>query len=44
MSHSEKIHIEKSYGNGSNIKTFTGKTDINKLEGNNLTAKDKAPK
>ena len=44
MSHSENIQAEKSYGNGFDIKTFIRKTDIKKLDGNNLLAKDKALK
>ena len=44
MSHSEKIWPEKSCGNGSDIKPFTGKTDVKKFDGNNLMAKDKALK
>ena len=44
MSYSKNTHAEKSYGNGSNIKTFTGKTDVKKLDGNNLMSKDKALK
>ena len=35
----QNIQAEKSYGNGSDIKTFTGKTDIKKLDGDNLMAK-----
>ena len=44
MSHSEYIQAEKSYGNESDIRAFTGKTDAKKLDGNNLMAKDKAQK
>ena len=44
MSHSKNIQAEKSYGNGSNIKTFTGKTNDKKLDGNKLMATDKALK
>ena len=34
--------FEKSYGNGSDIEAFTGKSDIKKLDGNILMTKDKA--
>ena len=44
MSHSKKNQVQKSYGNGSDIKKLIGKTDIKKLDGNNLKAKDKALK
>ena len=44
ISHSKNIPAEKSYDNGSDVKTFTGKTEIKKLDGNNLMAKDKALK
>ena len=44
MSHSKNIQIEKSYDAQSDIKTFTGKTDIKKLDGNNLIAKYQALK
>ena len=40
MSHSKNIHVEKSYGSGSDIETFIGKTDVRKLESNNLMAKN----
>ena len=40
MSHSKNLQARKSYGNGSGIKTFIGKTDIEKLDGNNLMAND----
>ena len=43
MSHSKNIQAVKSYRNGSDIKTFTGKTDIIRLDGNNLIANVKAP-
>ena len=42
--HSMNIQAEKSYGNGFNIKIFTGETNIKKLNGKNLMAKDKALK
>ena len=44
MSHSKNIQAEKSYGNVSDIKKFTGKTDIEKFDDKNLMAKDKALK
>ena len=44
MPHSKVIQAENSYGNGTDIKTFTGKTDIKKLDGNNLMAEDEALK
>ena len=43
MSHSKNIHAEKSYGYGSDIRTFT-KTDVKRLDGNNLMSEDKALK
>ena len=44
MSHSKNIQAESSYGNGSDIKKFSGRTDIEKSNGNNLIAKYKALK
>ena len=44
MSHSKNTQPEKSYGSGSDIKMFTGKTYIKKLDDNSLMAKDKALK
>ena len=44
MYHSKNIQAEKYYGNVSDIKTFTGKTDIKKLDVNSRMAKDKALK
>ena len=44
ISHSKNIQAEKSYGKGSDIKTFTRKTDIKKLDGNNLMKKYKTLK
>ena len=40
-SHSKNIQVEKSWGKGSYIKKVTGKSDIKKLDGNNLMTKDK---
>ena len=40
MSHSKNTQAEKSYGSGSDIENFSGKTDIKKVDGNNLMAKD----
>ena len=44
VSRSKNILPENSYANGSDIERFTGKTDIKKLDGNNLIAKGKALK
>ena len=44
MSHSKNNEAEKSYDNGSVIETFTGKTNIKKLNGNNLMEKKKTLK
>ena len=44
MSHSKNIQTGKSYGNGCDIKTFTGNTYIKKFHGNILIAKDEALK
>ena len=44
MSHIKNTQPEKSYGSGSDIKMFTGKTYIKKLDDNSLMAKDKALK
>ena len=44
MSDNKYIQAEKSYGNGSDIKMFTRRIDIKKVDGNNLMAKDKALK
>ena len=44
MSHNKNIQAEKSYGNGSIIKTFTGKTNIKKIDCNTPMEEDKALK
>ena len=44
MCHSKNTQAKKSYGSGSEIKMFTGKTDNKKLDGNSLMAKDRALK
>ena len=42
MSHSKNISSEKSHGNGSDIKTFIGKSHFKELDGNNLMQKNRA--
>ena len=44
MSHGKNIKVEKSYGNGSDIKKSTEKSFIKKSDGNSLMAKYNALK